>query len=439
MVTMSARRGRVQMRCPNNRYGLSTGATLLIALSMLTALPAGSQEPTTAAPAPLSTAEPPNPTIVRPSEDPQRQANGLALTPPMGWNSWNKFSCNINEKVVRGTADTIASNGMRDAGYVYVVIDDCWQIGRDPQGALIADPAKFPSGMKALAEYIHSKGLKFGIYSDAGSKTCGGRPGSQGHEYQDARTFAEWGIDYLKYDWCWTGTRNAEEAYSLMADALRSTGRDIVFSLCEWGKNQPWEWGPKIGNLWRTTSDIRNGWAGRVKYAIGMVDIVDLNEPLYGHAGPGHWNDPDMLQVGNGGMTDSEERAHFSLWAEMAAPLMAGNDIESMEARVREILLNKEVIAIDQDTSGVQGRRVRQQGDLEVWSKQLADGGRAVVLFNRGAQPAEMAAKWTEIGYPDKLSAEVRDLWTHKSLGRKKGGFSATVPSHGVVMVRVTP
>jgi alpha-galactosidase len=410
------------------------------ALMLLPMLNAVAEESSGAAPeVKLDLYEPPNPTIIRPSEDPKRTVNGLALVPPMGWNSWNKFGCNIDEKLVRGAADTITSTGMRDAGYLYVVIDDCWQVGRDAQGVLVADPAKFPSGMKALGDYIHSKGLKFGIYSDAGSKTCGGRPGSQGREYQDARTFAEWGVDYLKYDWCWTGVRKAEEAYALMADALRATGRDLVFSICEWGKDKPWEWGPKIGNLWRTTTDIRNAWTGRVQFSIGVVDIVDLNEPLYAHAGPGHWNDPDMLQVGNGGMTDTEERAHFSLWAIMAAPLMAGNDIENMDARVRETLLNKEVIAIDQDTLGVQGHRVRDDGDLEVWSKPLADGGRALVLFNRGAEPAEIAAKWTELGYPAKMSAEVRDLWAHKSLGRKMGSFSATVPSHGVVMVRITP
>jgi alpha-galactosidase len=383
--------------------------------------------------------EPPNPTIVRPSEDPLRPVNGLALTPPMGWNSWNKFGCEINEELVRGAAETMVSTGMRDAGYLYVVIDDCWQSGRDAQGTLVADPAKFPSGIKKLSDYIHSKGLKLGIYSDAGSKTCGGRPGSQGREYQDARTFAEWGVDYLKYDWCWTGVRKSEEAYALMADALRSTGRDIVFSICEWGKDRPWEWGPRIGNLWRTTSDIRDGWTGRVQFAIGVVDIINLNEPLYAHAGPGHWNDPDMLQVGNGGMTDIEERSHFSLWAMMAAPLMAGNDIANMNARVRGILLNKEVIAIDQDRLGIQGHRVRRDGDLEVWSKPLADGSRALVLFNAGAQSAEVSAQWTDLGYPQKLSAEVRDVWEHKSLGRKTGGFSATIPSHGVVMVRVIP
>jgi alpha-galactosidase len=420
---------------------LAVTATNVPAAPLLAVTEAGTQTPTPKRdPQPaLDTQEPPNPTLVRPSEDPDRTVNGLSLTPPMGWNSWNRFACNVNEQLVRGAADSLVSTGMRDAGYQYVVIDDCWQVGRDAQGTLIADPAKFPSGMKALADYIHSKGLKFGIYSDAGRKTCGGRPGSQGHEYQDARAFAEWGVDYLKYDWCWTGVRNAEEAYALMADALRSTGRDIVFSICEWGKNEPWKWAPRIGNMWRTTSDIRNGWRGRVKYAIGMVDIVDLNEPLYSRAGPGHWNDPDMLQIGNGGLSDVEERSHLSLWAIMAAPLMAGNDLTNMDAHVRDILLNEEVIQIDQDSLGVQGHRVRREGGLEVWSKQLADGARAVVLFNRGEQAAQIAAKWPDIGYPAKLSAEVRDLWTHKSLGRKAGGFTATVPAHGVVMVRITP
>lgn len=383
--------------------------------------------------------EPPNPTLIRPSEDPGRKVNGLAQKPPMGWNSWNKFGCDINEKVVRDAADVMVSSGMRDAGYQYIVVDDCWQGGRDAQGALIADPVKFPSGMKSLSDYIHSQGLKFGIYSDAGSKTCGGRPGSQGHEYQDAHTFAAWGVDYLKYDWCWTGVRNPEEAYALMADALRATGRDIVFSLCNWGKGEPWEWGPTIGNLWRTTPDIGNRWVGRIQFTVGVTDIIDLNEPLYAHAGPGHWNDPDMLQVGNEGMTEVEEKSHFSLWAMMAAPLMAGNDISNMNNEVRSILLNQEVINIDQDPLGIQGHRVRKDGDLEVWSKQLADGGRAVVFFNRGPHAANVSTNWTDLGYPQKLSAEIRDLWSHKSLGRKTGSLSATVSAHGVLMVRVTP
>lgn len=387
----------------------------------------------------------PNANLVPPSKDPKRTHNGLAMTPPMGWNSWNKFGCKIDEKVVRSVADAMVSSGMRDAGYQYIVIDDCWQGPRDAQGTITADPLKFPSGIKALSDYVHAKGLKFGIYSDAGRMTCGRRPGSQGYEFQDARTYAGWGVDYLKYDWCYTGTRDSQEAYALMADALRETGRDVVLSICNWGvnrptfsdKSRPWEWGQKIGNLWRTTEDINDWWEGRGMFALGVSNIIDLNEPLYPYAGPGHWNDPDMLEVGNGGMSDDEYRAQFSLWALMAAPLLAGNDLADMDRATREILLNRDVIAVDQDALGVQGRRVRDDGDLEVWSKPLADGGRAVVLFNRGKAPARIAVNWPEIGFPAQVALEVRDLWAHKSMGPQTGRYAATVPSHGVVMLRI--
>jgi alpha-galactosidase len=372
-------------------------------------------------------------------DPPPRVANGLAQTPPMGWNSWNKFACNIDEATVRRVADAMASNGMKDAGYQYVVIDDCWHGPRDTGGFITHDAKRFPSGIKALSDYVHAKGLKFGIYSDAGRQTCGGRPGSQGHEFQDAKTYADWGVDYLKYDWCATGTRNAEEAYTLMADALRETGRDIVFSMCEWGTAKPWLWASKVGNLWRTTGDITDKWDGKHDYALGVLPILDANEPLYPFAGPGHWNDPDMLEVGNGGLTTTEYRAHFSLWSLMAAPLIAGNDVANMDQATRDILLNKEVIAVNQDKLGVQGRRVRDDGDLEVWSKPLADGGRAVILFNRGGEAKAIAVDWTELGYPASLKAKVRDLWAGKDLGPMKGRFAATAPSHGVVMVRITP
>ncbi|WP_454759861.1 alpha-galactosidase [Caulobacter segnis] len=372
-------------------------------------------------------------------DPPPRVANGLAQTPPMGWNSWNKFACNIDEATVRRVADAMASNGMKDAGYQYVVIDDCWHGPRDANGFITYDAKRFAGGIKALADYVHSKGLKFGIYSDAGRQTCGGRPGSQGHEYQDAKIYASWGVDYLKYDWCATGTRNAEEAYTLMADALRETGRDIVFSMCEWGTAKPWLWASAVGNLWRTTGDITDKWDGKHDYSLGVLRIVDLNEPLYPFAGPGHWNDPDMLEVGNGGLTTTEYRSHFSLWALMAAPLIAGNDVANMDKDTRDILLNKEVIAVNQDRLGAQGRRVRDDGDLEVWSKPLADGSRAVILFNRGEAAKPIAVDWTELGYPATLKAQVRDLWAGKDLGAMKGRFVATAPSHGVVMVRITP
>jgi alpha-galactosidase len=310
--------------------------------------------------------------------------NGLALTPPMGWNSWNKFACNVNEATVRATADAMVSSGMRDAGYLYVVIDDCWHGARDADGFITADREKFPSGIKALADYVHKKGLRFGLYSDAGRHTCGGRPGSQGHEYQDALTYARWGVDYLKYDWCDTGTRNAEEGYELMADALRATGRPIVFSMCEWGTSKPWLWASKVGNLWRTTGDVIDHWEGKYDYSWGMVSIVDMNEPLWSYAGPGHWNDPDMLEVGNGGLTDAEYRSHFSLWAMMAAPLIAGNDVAAMSEATKAILLNREVIAVDQDPLGVQGHRVWKEGTNEIWLKPLNGGRQALLLFNRG-------------------------------------------------------
>ncbi len=369
--------------------------------------------------------------------------NGLALTPPMGWNSWNKFACNVNEKTVRDTVDAMVASGMRDAGYKYVVIDDCWQGPRDANGFITADAKKFPSGIKALADYVHSRGLSFGIYSDAGRLTCGGRPASQGHEYQDALTYARWGVDYLKYDWCSTGNRNAQEAYAVMADALRATGRNIVFSMCEWGTAKPWLWAKNTGNLWRTTGDIFDSFNkqddAHKSWAHTVTEIVDLNEPLWPYAGPGHWNDADMLEVGNGGMSQTEYRSHFSLWAMMAAPLMAGNDIAHMDEATRSILLNKDVIAVDQDPVGVQGHRVWKQGDSEVWVKPLSGGAKALLLFNRGDAPAAIRATSDQLGWPAGVRAKVRDLWVHKDAGRWSGSIEATVEPHGVAMYRITP
>jgi len=375
----------------------------------------------------------------------QSERDSLARTPPMGWNSWNKFACSVSEDLIKSVADAIAGNGMKDAGYQYVVIDDCWQVGRDESGNIVADPTRFPSGIKALADYVHSKGLKFGLYSDAGAKTCQGRPGSQGHEYQDALQYARWGADYLKFDWCNTGTRNAEEAYSTMSSALLSTGRPIVFSICEWGTAKPWLWGQGIGNLWRITGDISDKWTSKKKWSdgtcceYGMVDILDLQVGLESFAGPGHWNDPDMLEVGNGGMSIPEYRAHFSLWALLAAPLMAGNDVRSMPPEIKEILTNSEVIAVNQDKLGREGRRIKKNGDLEVWARPLSDGSRAVILFNRGTNEAEVGVFWEDIAYPNHLSAKVRDLWAHKDLGSFNGDYSAKVAPHSVVMVKITP
>jgi alpha-galactosidase len=371
---------------------------------------------------------------------PSPYAGTLALTPPMGWNSWNKFACNVSEELLRQTADAMVKSGMKDAGYQYVIIDDCWQVSRDKDGNIIPDPQRFPSGMKALGDYIHSLGLKFGIYSDAGTETCQGRPGARGYEFQDARQYAAWGVDYLKFDWCSTSTQDGPSSYALMRQALDASGRPIVFSICEWGTNKPYLWGAKVGgNLWRTTDDITDKFQNDNKKGGGMLNVLDLQIGLEGYARPGHWNDPDMLEVGNGGMTNTEYVSHFSLWAILAAPLLAGNDLRSMTPEIRGILTNKEVIAVDQDALGREGRRVAKDGDLEVWVKQLKDGGRAAVLFNRGGSQQNIGVSWEELGYPDHLSAAVRDLWAHKDLGKFTGKFSAPVESHGVVMITVKP
>jgi alpha-galactosidase len=365
--------------------------------------------------------------------------NGLARTPPMGWNSWNKFGCNVSEDLIRQMADAMVASGMKDAGYQYVVIDDCWQVSRDPDGNIVPDPQRFPSGMKALADYVHSKGLKFGLYSDAGTGTCQKRPGSRGYEFQDARQYAAWGVDYLKYDWCNTSTQDSRASYSIMRDALKLAGRPIVFSICEWGSTKPWLWARDVGHLWRTTGDIIDCWDCPQRRGLGVLQILDLQDGLESFAGPGHWNDPDMLEVGNGKMTATEYRSHFSLWCLLAAPLMAGNDLRSMTPEITEILTNKEVIAIDQDPLGMQGRKVRDDGELEVWSRQLQDGSRAVILLNRSAGEQNITANWRELGYPAHITATVRDLWQHKDLGKFTGSFSAAVPAHGVVMVTVRP
>jgi alpha-galactosidase len=357
--------------------------------------------------------------------------NGLAKTPPMGWNSWNKFRAQVEDKNVREMADAMVSSGMKDAGYIYVNIDDTWEAGRDAQGNIQTNE-KFPN-MKALADYVHSKGLKLGIYSSPGRLTCAGYTASYGHEEQDAKTFAQWGIDYLKYDWCSaSGVYTRDEhvpAYELMGKALRASGRPIVYSLCQYGLLDVGEWGAKVGgNLWRTTGDISDRWDSMSR--IGF----DLQIGREKFAGPGHWNDPDMLEIGNGGMTDPEYRTHMSLWSILAAPLLAGNDIRSMTDSIKEILLNKEVIAVDQDKEGIQGTRVRKDGDLEVWKKPLASGV-AVGLFNRGPETAKMSVTWSEVGV-GKSNPKIRDLWAHKDLTAAKE-YTVDVPSHGVVMLRV--
>jgi alpha-galactosidase len=358
--------------------------------------------------------------------------NGLAKTPPMGWNSWNKFAGRVDDASLRGMADAMASNGMKDAGYTYINIDDTWESGRDAQGNITTNK-KFPD-MKALADYVHSKGLKIGIYSSPGPNTCAGYEGSYGHEEQDARTYAGWGIDYLKYDWC--GARNLytddemQPLYQKMGDALLNSGRPILFSLCQYGRADVWKWGPEVGgNAWRTTGDIRDTWDSMTKIGFEQSDLAP-------YAAPGHWNDPDMLEIGNGGMTDEEYKTHMSLWSILAAPLLAGNDLRDMSPTILTILTNREVIAIDQDPEGKQGHRLTKSGDQEVWVKPLTGRALAVALFNRGAAAAQVTVKWADLGLRS-APKSARDLWAHADVKLDGSEYSATVPSHGVALLRV--
>jgi len=360
--------------------------------------------------------------------------NGLAKTPPMGWNSWNKFAGRVDDQTVRTIADAMSTNGMKEAGYTYINIDDIWEAEkRDAQGNITTNK-KFPD-MKALADYVHGKGLKLGIYSSPGPNTCAGYEGSYGHEEQDAKTYASWGIDYLKYDWC--GARNLytdqemQAVYQKMGDALRASGRPIVYSLCQYGRNDVWKWGPDVaGNLWRTTGDIRDTWDS-------MTNIGFNQDQLAAFAAPGHWNDPDMLEIGNGGMTDTEYRTHMSLWSMLAAPLIAGNDLRDMTPAIHDILTNKEVIAIDQDPAGKQATRISKSGDQEVWARPLSGGDYAVALFNRAKEEAKMSVKWSEAGIKGN-PRKARDLWSHSEVKINGADYSVQVPGHGVVLLRVS-
>ncbi|HKJ44878.1 MAG TPA: glycoside hydrolase family 27 protein [Balneolales bacterium] len=358
--------------------------------------------------------------------------NGLAKTPPMGWNSWNAFHTHIDEQQIKDVADAMATNGLKDAGYKYLIIDDAWlDMQRNKKGQLIGDPKRFPDGIKALADYIHSKGLKFGIYESAGTKTCAGYPGSLHHEKEDAQTFAKWGVDYLKLDNCYNQGVSYIKRYAGMERDLIATGRPIVFSICEWGRKDPYQWAPKIGNMWRTTGDIQDNWHS-------VMIILDQQVGLYKYAGPGHWNDPDMLEVGNGGMTTTEYKAHFSLWSILAAPLIAGNDLRHMSDATKSILENKDVIAVDQDPKGVQGHKVLDHGDQEVWVKPLADGSEAVLLLNRGSEGAFMTVTAEKAGLKKAVYYKMKDLWS-KRTKRTDDLIRAYVRSHGVAMFRVWP
>ncbi|KAI0519325.1 hypothetical protein KFK09_006768 [Dendrobium nobile] len=393
-------------------------------------------------------------TITPPTDDPQNSksrnqlfdtsnygklqlSNGLALTPQMGWNSWNFFACQINETVIKETADALISTGLADLGYRYVNIDDCWSsLLRNLKGELVPDKKAFPSGIKALADYVHEKGLKLGIYSDAGAFTCQVRPGSLFHEEDDAKIFASWGIDYLKYDNCFNLGIKPEKRYPPMRDALNATERVIFYSICEWGEDDPALWAGKIGNSWRTTDDITDTWDS-------MTSIADINDKWASYAGPGGWNDPDMLEVGNDGMNYSEYRSHFSIWALMKAPLLIGCDVRNMSAETLEILSNKEVIAVNQDPLGVQGRKVSVAGNnncTQVWAGPLSGERTVVVLWNRCSDAAKITAKWEILGLETSTSFSVRDLWKHETVADNVfGSLAASVEPHDCKMYILSP
>ncbi len=364
--------------------------------------------------------------------------NGLVRTPPMGWNSWNHYHDHFDDATVRQMADALVSSGMAAAGYKYVIVDEGWSSSRDANGNITGN-ARFPD-MKALADYVHSKGLKIGIYSSPGPRVCGGYQGSYGHEEQDAKTFADWGYDYLKYDWCGASfvyqrtPQELEGAYQKMGEALAKSGRPIVFSLCEYGWGDVWEWGAKSGgNLWRTTGDIADNWASMDRIGFSQLDIAQF-------PGPGHWNDPDMLEVGNGGMSAEEYRTHMSLWAMLRAPLIAGNDVRTMTDETKSILMNADVIAIDQDPLALPVERREPQGSAEILVRPLADEAVVVGLFNRGSSPIQMSFRWDSLHLRAGLGGrtlEARDLWKHQAVPVSGENYTATVPAHGVVLVRV--
>ncbi|SFW72875.1 carbohydrate-binding protein [Amycolatopsis australiensis] len=361
--------------------------------------------------------------------------NGLLRTPPMGFNNWNSTQCkaDFNETMIKGIADIFVAKGLKDVGYTYVNIDDCWALpDRDAKGNLVPDPVRFPHGIKALADYVHGKGLKFGIYTSAGTHTCNkaGFPGALGHEQQDANLFASWGVDYLKYDNCNNQGVDAQQRYKAMRDALAKSGRPIAYSICEWGQSKPWTWAAPVGNLWRTTGDISDKWSS-------MISKAQANRGLAQYAGPGHWNDPDMLEVGNGGMTAAEYRTHFGLWAMMAAPLLIGSDLRKVSADNFDILKNTDVIALDQDPLGKQATVLSANGGLVVYSKVLANGDRAVALSNETAATATISTTASATGIGSAPSYTLKDLWS-KAVRSTSGAISASVPSHATVLYRVS-
>lgn len=379
---------------------------------------------------------------------------GLAMTPPMGWNSWNTFATNIDEKLVKETADIMVSSGLAAAGYNYIVLDDGWMTHeRDVNGDLVPDPVKFPNGMKAVVDYVHSKGLKFGLYNCAGTQTCAGYPGTRGYEYQDARFYAKLGIDFLKYDWCNTKGITAPEAYTTMSNALKTAGRPIVFSLCEWGDNQPWEWGKPVGNLWRISGDIYPCFDCEFKHpenwsSWGFMKIAEMRKDIRKYSGPDHWNDFDMMEVGNE-MNDTEDKSHFAMWCMLASPLFSGNDYRKMSKETLAILTNKNLIAVNQDKLGIQGFKYSAEDGLEVWVKPLSDGNWAVTFLNRSdvSKKVNFDFKKNNIKDPDfgyeadfsKKDYKIKDLWKNKDIGTTKKIFTSELASHDVITIRLTP
>lgn len=364
--------------------------------------------------------------------------DGLALTPPMGWYPWNTFGQEPqNEKLIKEMVEALVSNGMREAGYLYIGPDEGICFYRVEDGRLTTNLERYPSGLRGLGDYIHKRGLRYALYTDAGTHTCSrAMPGTKDHEFEDMKQFAEWRCDYLKVDWCNTRGQDIIQTYTKLYEAQQAAGRPIVHSLCSWGEGSPWKWAAAAGHLWRTTGDIcvpgKPDWEN-------AVSIVFANEKLFEYAGPGHWNDPDMMIVGMPGLSEAQNRSLFSLWCMMAAPLMAGNDLRTMSKATREILTNLEVIAVDQDPLGIQGHIIQKDGQVSIWGdKKLFDGSQAVLIFNQNDLPVEVSIRWTEIGINNLSGLYIRDLWKHETTGPHKEGISVPVPPHDVVMLRLS-
>jgi alpha-galactosidase len=382
-----------------------------------------------------------------------QKTEGLAQTPPMGWNSWNTFGTDINEKLVMEIADAFEKYNLKDAGYEYIVLDDGWMAReRDADLKLVPDPVKFPNGLKVVADYVHSKGLKFGIYSCAGATTCAGYPASRGFEFQDAKQFAQWGVDFLKYDWCDTKNINPIGAYETMRNALFATGRPIIFSICEWGDNNPWEWAEELGHMWRVTGDIVNCWDCELSYGSfsswGIWPIINMRKDIRKYSGPGHWNDFDMLEVGNG-FTPAEDRVHFAMWCMLSSPLILGNDIRTMTKETQKLLTNSEIISINQDQLGIQGYRHINEGNFEVWVKPLANEEWAVAFVNMSNTAQQLNFDWKQHPISDQMvkrtielekhNYSLRDVINRKDAGSTNSKISRQIDAHDIFLLRLKP